>query len=142
LSGYRSYPTAMTAMQTMKMEFDTPARLLDLQKSKRVGLTDPTPSRAIFLNYFLNFFLPRKARPIMPTPIRNSVDASGTDDIPTLSAKAVSGKSKKTNKNDAANSTPSFISSTPFQIPPFVYIALCKIHAKNLCCCGIFYLMK
>jgi len=84
-------------MQTMKIEFDTPARLLNLQKRNRVGLTGSTPSRANFFNYFLNFFLPMKARPIMPTPIRSSVDASGTDDIPTLSAKAVSGESKKTN---------------------------------------------
>jgi hypothetical protein len=131
----------MTAMQTMKMEFDTPARLLELQKRKRVGLTDPTPSRAIFLNYFLNFFLPRKARPIMPTPIRSSVDASGTDDIPTLSAKAVSGKDKKTNNNDAANSSLSFISSHPFQIPP---LSICTLQnpCKNLFCRCKFYLLK
>jgi hypothetical protein len=71
-----------------------------------------------------------KARPIMPTPIKNSVDASGTDDIPTLSAKAGRGKSKKTNKNDAANSRLSFISCTPFQIPPFVYLHIAKSMQK------------
>jgi hypothetical protein len=117
-------------MKNMKMEFDTPARLLKLQKRNRVGLTESTPSRANFFNYFLNFFLPRKARPIMPTPIRSSVDASGTDDIPTLSAKAVSGKSKKTNKKDAANSSLSFISCTPFHIPPFVYLHIAKSMQK------------
>jgi hypothetical protein len=66
----------------------------------------------------------------MPTPIRSSVDASGTDDIPTLSAKAVSGKSKKTNNNDAANSSLSFIPRTPFHIPPFVYLHTAKSMQK------------
>ena len=66
----------------------------------------------------------------MPTPIRSSVDASGTDDISTLSAKAVSGESKKTNNNDAANSRLSFISCTPFHIPPFVHLHIAKSMQK------------
>jgi hypothetical protein len=59
-----------------------------------------------------------------------------------LSAKAVSGKSKKTNNNDAANSSLSFISGSPLSDPPFCLIASCKIHAKNLFCRFIFYLLK
>jgi len=62
----------------------------------------PASSRANFFNYYLNFFPPRIARPIKPTPIRSNVDGSAVDDILTSSAKAVSGRSNKPHNSNEA----------------------------------------
>jgi hypothetical protein len=69
---------------------------------KKVRPNGPTSSRANFFNYSLNFFPPRIARPIKPTPIRSNVDGSATDDILTSSAKAVSGRSNKPHNSNEA----------------------------------------
>ena len=75
---------------------------LTFVNKKRVSPNGPASSHANFFNYSLNFFPPRIARPIKPTPIRSSFDGSETDDIITLSAKAVRGRSNKTHNSSAA----------------------------------------
>jgi hypothetical protein len=82
-------------------------------KRKGVRPNDPTPSHANVFNYLLNLFLPRAARPTKPVPIRIIVADSGTDDIPTLSAKAASGASKKMHTNNAVVLIFLFISIYP-----------------------------
>jgi hypothetical protein len=95
---------------------------LRVHKRKGVRPDGPTPSQANFLNYFLNLFLPRAARPTRLAPIRIIVADSGTDDIPPLSAKAASGDSKKTHTNNAVVLIFLFISIYPLlQInPPYI----------------------